>query len=96
MEIARLDHTGATLGAKLAHSTGNQTYADQASATYDALTRIGLVADDFSVYDGAHAPDCDDINKVQWSYTAGALVQGAAYMYNLVSFQGKPPTYLPT
>lgn len=40
------------LGAQLARATSNQTYSDSASKVYDALVTMGLIAEDFSVYDG--------------------------------------------
>lgn len=41
---------------------------------------------DFNVYDGAHVPqNCTDVNKAQFSYNAGMLLQGAAFMYNYSS-----------
>ncbi|KAI1386765.1 glycoside hydrolase family 76 protein [Hypoxylon trugodes] len=69
------------LAAQLAYVTGNKTYADAASDTFDLLSDIGLVTEDFDVYDGAQADDCD-VNKAQFSYDAGLLIQGAAFMYN--------------
>ncbi|KAI1482338.1 glycoside hydrolase family 76 protein [Daldinia eschscholtzii] len=71
------------LAAQLAHLTGNQTYADAATSTYDMLARIGFVTKDFNVYDGAHVEECKDINKAQFSWNAAYLLEGSAYMYNL-------------
>lgn len=70
------------LGARLAKLTGNDTYAELAGATYDQLWNLGYISDDYDVYDGASVPDCDRINKHQFSYNAGMLLQGVAYMYN--------------
>ncbi|KAK8070219.1 mannan endo-1-6-alpha-mannosidase DCW1-like protein [Apiospora phragmitis] len=37
-----------------------------------------------NVHDGAHLPkDCLDVNKLQFSYNAAVLIQGAAYMYDI-------------
>ncbi|KAI1800530.1 glycoside hydrolase family 76 protein [Daldinia bambusicola] len=71
------------LAAQLAHLTGNQTYADAATSTYDILSRLGFITKDFNVYDGAHADECKDINKAQFSWNAAYLLEGSAYMYNL-------------
>ncbi|OTB19744.1 glycoside hydrolase family 76 protein [Daldinia sp. EC12] len=71
------------LAAQLAHLTGNQSYADAATSTYDLLTRIGFVTKNFDVYDGAHADECKNIIKIQFSWNAAYLLEGSAYMYNL-------------
>ncbi|KAK9425907.1 putative Glycoside hydrolase [Seiridium unicorne] len=71
-----------SIGAQLAFLTKNQTYSDEAAKTYDLLTKIGLVDDDFNAYDGVLAPACDSISKLQFSYDAGLLLQGSAYLYN--------------
>ncbi|KAI1137801.1 glycoside hydrolase family 76 protein [Hypoxylon sp. FL0543] len=70
------------LAAQLAHLTGNKTYEDAASDTFELLQNIGLISKNYDVYDGVHASDCKSINKVQFSYPAALLLQGAAYMYN--------------
>lgn len=39
------------------------------------------------VYDGGRVQaNCTDINKLTFSYNAAVLTQGAAFMYNYVSF----------
>ncbi|KAI0152120.1 glycoside hydrolase family 76 protein [Hypoxylon sp. NC0597] len=71
------------LAARLTHLTGNKTYEDAAGDTFELLEDIGLVSDKYDVYDGAEVSDgCKSVNKVQFSYTAAMLLQGAAYMYN--------------
>lgn len=70
------------IGARLARYTNNETYADLASKTWDIITKLGYVNDQWDVYDGAHLPDCSDTNKAQFSYNAALLLQGAAFMYN--------------
>ncbi|ETS78390.1 hypothetical protein PFICI_10452 [Pestalotiopsis fici W106-1] len=69
-------------GAQLAWLNDNKTASDEAIKTYDLLTDIGLVTDDFDVYDGVQVTGCDSVNKVQFSYAAATLLQGAAYTYN--------------
>lgn len=71
-----------SLGAQLAWLNDNKTASDEAIKTYDLLTSIGLVTDDFDVYDGLTVPECDSINKFQFSYVAATLLEGAAYTYN--------------
>ncbi|KAI0852805.1 glycoside hydrolase family 76 protein [Daldinia vernicosa] len=71
------------LAAQLAHLTGEQSYADAAASTYDILTRIGFITKNFDVYDGAHADDCKDINKLQFSLNAAYLLEGSAFIYNI-------------
>ncbi|KAI0190954.1 mannan endo-1,6-alpha-mannosidase DCW1-like protein [Xylaria flabelliformis] len=70
------------MGARLHRYTGNQTYADLAEKTWDLIDRLGYVSDKFDVYDGAHLPDCTEINRAQFSYNAAMLLQGASFMFN--------------
>ncbi|KAI1641332.1 family 76 glycosyl hydrolase [Biscogniauxia mediterranea] len=70
------------IGSRLARYTNNNTYADLASKTFDLIQRLGYISDSWDVYDGAHLPDCTDINKAQFSYNAAMLLQGCAFMYN--------------
>lgn len=73
------------IGARLARYTANSTYADLATKTWDLVEKLGYISDKWDVYDGAHLPDCTDINKAQFSYNAAMLLQGAAFLYNYVS-----------
>ncbi|KAK3306717.1 glycosyl hydrolase family 76-domain-containing protein [Chaetomium strumarium] len=74
------------LAARLARYTGNQTYADWASRTWDWLAAVGFIDADFRVFDGAHVEkNCTDINRAQFSYVPGVLLQAAAYLYNQTS-----------
>lgn len=75
------------LGARLARFTGNQTYASFAGQTWDWLQGVGLLdRDTWAVYDGAHADkNCSDINRIQFSYSAAILTEGAAFMYNVTN-----------
>ncbi|KAI0596702.1 glycoside hydrolase family 76 protein [Biscogniauxia sp. FL1348] len=74
-----------SVGAQLAHLQQNQTAADLATAVYEKIADLGFVDDAFNVYDGASAPQCSAVDKVQFTYTAGMLIQGTAYMYNFTS-----------
>lgn len=84
------------IGARLARYTNNDTYADKASDVFDVLLRLGYIDKDWNVFDGAHLPDCTEINKAQFSYNAAMLMQGAAFMYNHVRYLCHllPPTTL--
>lgn len=74
------------IGARLARYTNNATYAEYASKTWDFLTRLKYIDDDYNVYDGAHYPkQCTDVNRAQFSYNSAIMMQGAAYLYNFTS-----------
>ena len=71
------------LAARLARYTGNQTYADWATKSYDWTASVGLISDDYRVFDGASVDDnCSTVNRVQWTYAAGAFLYGSAVMTN--------------
>ncbi|KAI1464386.1 glycoside hydrolase family 76 protein [Daldinia caldariorum] len=70
------------IGSRLARYFHNETYAELATKTWDLIDRLGYISDKWDVYDGAHLPDCTDLNKAQFSYNAAMLLQGAAFMYN--------------
>jgi len=79
------------LAARLAHYTGNQTYADWASKSYNWTKSIGLIDSDYSIYDGTKVNgNCSDIAHIQWSYNAGAFMYGSAVMYNYVGYPLHP------
>ncbi|KAI0539783.1 family 76 glycoside hydrolase [Xylaria digitata] len=70
------------IGARLGRYTANSTYVELASKTWDLMWRLGYISKDYDVYDGAHEPNCTEINKSQFSYNAAMILQGCAYMYN--------------
>ena len=71
------------LAARLAKYTGNDTYAQWAETTWDWTTNIGLVDSSYYIYDGSDdGINCTQINRLQWTYNAGAFLLGAANMYN--------------
>ena len=73
------------LAARLARYTGNQTYADWATKTYDWTSSIGFISDDYKVYDGALTEaNCNGIDRLQWTYTAAGFLYGSAVMSNFV------------
>lgn len=79
------------MGARLARYTGNDTYSELAEETWDWIQGVGYISDNWEVYEGAHVgTNCTDIHKWQFSYNAAVLVQGAAFMWNIVSFKPCP------
>ncbi|EQL00677.1 Glycoside hydrolase, family 76 [Ophiocordyceps sinensis CO18] len=71
------------LGARLARYTGNKTYEEWAIKTWDWERKVGLITDQYAVFDGANdADDCANINKDEWTYNSGVFLQGAAFLYN--------------
>lgn len=72
------------LGARLARYTDNATYSDWAVKTWDWMEAVGLIDEEYNVYDGVHVEDCNTITKAQFSYCAAVMLEGAAFMYNYV------------
>ncbi|KAF2690217.1 glycoside hydrolase family 76 protein [Lentithecium fluviatile CBS 122367] len=77
---------GATfaLGARLARYTGKQEYADWAVKIYDWTKKVGLIGDDWQVYDGTGIEDnCASIaDKTEWTYNNAMFLHGSAFMYD--------------
>lgn len=72
------------LASRLAKFTGNATYSEWAEKSFDWAQTIGFIDTDYSVYDGADEnKDCTSINEIQWSYTNGLFLEGAAHMFNI-------------
>jgi mannan endo-1,6-alpha-mannosidase len=72
------------LAARLARFTGNATYAEWAEKSYTWSRSIGLIDENYAVYDGTDdADNCADVNRIQWSSNNGVMLEGAALMYNL-------------
>lgn len=79
------------LGARLARYTKNTTYSDWAEKTWDWLEGVGFMDPEYNIYDGGHVDkNCTDVYKAQFSYNAAVMMQGAAFMYNFVSFPPSP------
>jgi mannan endo-1,6-alpha-mannosidase len=77
------------LASRLARYTGNQTYADWAEKSYTWLYNSNIFEKKQGPYiwDGVHMDDnCTAPLNVLWTYNAGTMLMGAAYMYNFVSF----------
>ncbi|TIA36981.1 mannan endo-1,6-alpha-mannosidase [Aureobasidium pullulans] len=76
------------LGARLAKYTGNTTYSDWASKTWDWMEESGLMTEDYYVYDGSDTTkNCSSVDKIQWTYNAGIFLLGAATMWNITGEQ---------
>jgi mannan endo-1,6-alpha-mannosidase len=81
------------MGARLARYTKNDTYLDWTKRTWDWLVDVKYIDDQSNVFDGGYIEDnCTKINKQQFSYNAGVILQGAAFMWNYVSL----PSYMKT
>lgn len=73
------------LASRLYRYTGNQTYADWAVKMYDWVEEIGIVSDQYQVWDGTDdTENCTSMNHQQWTYNAGVFLYGAAMMWNKV------------
>lgn len=73
-----------SIGARLARYTGNTTYSDWAEKTYDWTARIGLIGSQYEVFDGSDDTiNCTQLNRVEFSYSAGVFLHGAANMWNI-------------
>lgn len=84
------------LAARLARYTGNQTYADWATKSYDWTSAVGFISDDYRVFEGALVKDnCRAINQLQWTYVAATFMYGSAVMTNFVrsSLSSSAPTH---
>ena len=73
------------LAARLAKYTGNQTYADWATNSYEWASSVGFIGPDYKVFDGALIEgNSSVIDHLQWTYTVGAFMYGSAVMTNSV------------
>lgn len=74
------------LAARLARFTGNSTFSEWAEKSFDWSKTVGLISDDFHVFDGTDSRgNCSEINQIQWTSDHGIYTEGAAIMYKLVS-----------
>lgn len=75
------------LSARLARFTGNETYSQWASKSYSWAKDVSLISEEGQVFDGTDVNEkCQDFNRLQMTRTAATYIEGAAIMYNLVSF----------
>lgn len=71
------------LAARLGAYTGNETYFDWANKTWNWMESVGLIGDDFNIYDGTSIGDkCTTLDHTEWTYTAGMMLHGSAVMWN--------------
>ncbi|KKZ66248.1 hypothetical protein EMCG_08019 [[Emmonsia] crescens] len=71
------------LSSRLARYTRNETYANWAGKSWDWMSDVGLLTNDFKVFDATDGEtDCKEISRLQWSVNVGAILSGAANMYN--------------
>ncbi|KAI0533652.1 glycosyl hydrolase family 76-domain-containing protein [Xylaria digitata] len=71
--------------ARLARYTGNQTYADWAVKIWDWSRSVGIVSEDYHVYDGTsddNGANCTELDHNEWSYNIASYLHGAAHMFN--------------
>ncbi|CAO2649952.1 Nn.00g012440.m01.CDS01 [Neocucurbitaria sp. VM-36] len=69
------------LAARLAKLTGDADAQAWAEKTYDWVASVGLIGEEFQVYDGADdASGCSSLNGDQWSYNNGVFLYGSAVM----------------
>lgn len=79
------------LAARLAKYTNNQTYSDWAEKAWDWTADVGFMTEDYKFWDGASdLTDCQEMNRIEWTYNNGVYLLGAANMYNLVSTHESP------
>ena len=72
------------LAARLARYTGNTTYADWASTTWDWMVATNLIDSYFNVYDGTDVKiNCTAVDHNVWSYNAGIFLYGSAVLANI-------------
>lgn len=71
------------ISARLARYTGNQTYVDWAEKAWDWMTAVGLIDQDYNVYDGTNDQiNCTQLDHTVWTYNPSMLLYGTAMMYN--------------
>ena len=71
------------LSARLARYTGNQTYVDWANRVWDWTVRVGLIDNQYNVFDGTDDRiNCTAVDHDQATYNLGIYLNGAAVMYN--------------
>ncbi|KAI8950594.1 glycoside hydrolase family 76 protein [Xylaria longipes] len=71
--------------ARLARYTGDEKFADWATKIWDWSRSVGLVSDDYHVYDGTSddkGANCSSVNHDEWSYNIATYLHGAAHMAN--------------
>ncbi|KAI0191710.1 glycoside hydrolase [Xylaria flabelliformis] len=71
------------MSARLARATENETYFLWSEKVWDWSQKIGLIDQDFIVFDGASSSqECRNINPLSFSYSQGIYMYGAAMLFN--------------
>jgi mannan endo-1,6-alpha-mannosidase len=75
------------LGARLARYTGKKEYSDWAVKIYDWTKKVGLIGDNFEVFDGTGAEsNCASIaDKTEWTYNNAMFLHGSAFMFDITN-----------
>jgi mannan endo-1,6-alpha-mannosidase len=74
------------ISSRLARYTGNETYAKWATKAWNWSHAIGLIGDNYEIFDGVTDVDnCTSHDHNRWSYNAGIWLHGASVMYNYTS-----------
>lgn len=69
------------LGARLAHYTGNDSYAKRAEEVYDWMAGTPLLGQNGQVNDGMDImKDCTEADQTPWTYNQGIMLVGAAFV----------------
>jgi mannan endo-1,6-alpha-mannosidase len=73
------------LAARLARFTGDQSYIAWAQKSLDWSRAIGLVNDQYYIYDGADdLLNCTELDHVQWTNNVGIYLKASSYLANSV------------
>lgn len=71
------------ISARLTRFTGNSTYLDWAEKIWDWCSGVGLIDQNFNVFDGTDETiNCSQIDHHQWTYNLGVFLYGAAVLQN--------------
>lgn len=76
------------MAGRLYRYTGDQTYAYWAERAWQWMDDIGLIDNNYNVFDGTDPKiNCSEINHTRWSYNPAILIYGTAMMYNATGSQ---------
>ena len=78
------------LGARLFAYTGNKTYGEWATKSYDWMAGLNYIGGykNYSVFDGGGiSSNCTQVNPTQWTYNAGLIMNACAVMWNATGDQ---------
>jgi mannan endo-1,6-alpha-mannosidase len=69
------------LSARVYIITKDKIHLDRAEAVYNWMKSSGLITQEGGVLDGAYAPTCSQINRVELSYISGTTLGGIGWLY---------------